>query len=266
MDKPVGYNEYDLIKHKSYSMIKTFANSKDVYKYVYLDEIRKEPTAAMEFGSALHKYVLEFGNFYNEYYTDTSISNLSKKTKEYKEKLEELEKENQGKTFIKAEDYKRIVDISDMLHQDEYVSSLLLDFEDNERKLMAEIDGRLYKGTPDKYSVEKGIIIDLKTCSDPSSFEKDANKYGYFIQQSLYKKLCETNYSKPFNFIFIVVPVKEPYYVELYTYDSINDEIAWDYICEKYDQMVEYEKVIHSGVKPKNRTLKIMNISQWCLK
>ena len=54
---------------------------------------------------------------------------------------------------------------------------------------IAEIGGAMWKGKADIINHDEGLIIDLKTTSDISSFPYSAKKYNYDSQAYIYKKL-----------------------------------------------------------------------------
>ncbi len=54
---------------------------------------------------------------------------------------------------------------------------------------VAELFGTMWKGKADIVNHDEGLIIDLKTTSDLSSFSYSAKKYNYDSQAYLYKKL-----------------------------------------------------------------------------
>ena len=255
--------DYKDTSYKSYSMIKLFAKSPELYHYRYILGNDMETTDAMAFGSAFHTYVLEFSKFNKEYFTDVDAPDCGRTAKKYKEYFLELSSKNEGKTFLKRESYKIIQDMSDVLHNDSYISSLLLDFEENEKSIHATIDKRNFKGTPDKYNIQKRIVLDLKTCVDCTLFEKDANNFQYFIQQAMYKNILNKIYGKKFEFIFIAIQKKPPYFFDTYSFTSVDDEVATNFIEDTYDRIIECEKD-NSFIF--NKTPKEITILPWGLK
>lgn len=255
--------EYSNTEYKSYSMIKLFSKSPELYNYRYNLGKELEPSPEMDFGSAFHTFMLDGEKAFNtKYFTDLSLPDVGRTSKTYKDAFAELEKLNEGKIFIKKEDMKKIQDMSDSLMKDAYVSSLLLDFEENERELYATINGRKFKGRPDKYNTRTKTIIDLKTCTDHTLFEKDANRHKYFLQQSLYKKLCYANFKKQFDFVFIAIQKKEPYMFDCFSFTDVDDQVSWDYIQDMYDKIITCEK---NNCFIYTKYSKPITISQWAL-
>lgn len=54
-----------------------------------------------------------------------------------------------------------------------------------------EIDGVMFKGKADIINKDQGLIVDLKTTSDLSSFRRSAYKYNYDSQAYIYKHIFD---------------------------------------------------------------------------
>jgi len=88
-----------------------------------------------------------------------------------------------------------------------------------------EVTGLDLKCRPDR--IKGKYIIDLKTTSDISSFQKSVLKYNYHVQGAFYKDVLEQSTKKKVDgFIFIVVEKKAPYDTGIYILDDEYMEIG----------------------------------------
>lgn len=56
-----------------------------------------------------------------------------------------------------------------------------------------------------------GIIVDYKTCDSLEFFERDAQRYGYFIQAAFYRALTRVATGTTFDFKIVATEKQEPY-------------------------------------------------------
>lgn len=61
-----------------------------------------------------------------------------------------------------------------------------------------------------------GIIVDYKTCDTLEFFERDAKRYGYFIQAAFYRALTRVATGETFDFKIIATEKREPYATAVY--------------------------------------------------
>lgn len=76
----------------------------------------------------------------------------------------------------------------------------------NELTLLHTRDGKAsIKGKTDAIDVEKGIIYDVKSISRLKYYKNHIRNFGYGNQASLYTRLAELVYGKPFQFVWFFV-------------------------------------------------------------
>jgi len=85
----------------------------------------------------------------------------------------------------------------------------------------------------------EGLIIDLKTTSDPhpDAWRWSAEEYGYHRQAAIYLQAMGDYYGKTFRFLFGVVRSKAPYEVGVYELDNDSIGRGWSQV---EDLIAEY--------------------------
>lgn len=210
----------------SASRLKALAKSPIYYKW-YIENGLK-PSPVMEFGSMLHKYILEPEGFYNEYaiYTEPVKTKADKRFKE-------LVAMYPHKTVIKQEEFFKLEEMYLALNDD--ARELL----DEAGLVEQEYYWGDYKAKMDKVIPSKKIVIDYKSARsvDPRFFVSDAIKLGYHIQAAHYLDAFEDEYE----FVFIAQE-KEPPYINV-VYRCSPEFIAY-------------------GVKERERLLKLLKLCE----
>lgn len=177
----------------------------------YLDGVRDEPTAAMQFGTALHAAVLEPLRFANEY----AVFDGDRRTKDGKARYEALQAS--GTSIISAGDFDAITAMAVAVRNHRIAGSLLQDG-------VAEASvfwqhpptGLELKCRPDYWIRERGLVVDIKTCEDasPTGFARSVAAYRYHVQAAHYR-----NGTGASRFVFIAIEKKAPYAVATYELD-----------------------------------------------
>jgi exodeoxyribonuclease VIII len=178
----------------------------------YLDGTREEPTAAMNFGTALHACALEPERFADEY----AVFEGDRRTKDGKARYEELQA--RGATIISAADYDAITAMVGQIRQHPVAAGLLQDG-------IAEASvfwnhpptGIECKCRPDWWKREAGMVVDLKTTEDasPEGFARSVAAYRYHVQAAHYSAGTKAS-----RFVFIAIEKKPPYAVAVYELDA----------------------------------------------
>lgn len=179
----------------------------------YLDGAREEPTAAMNFGTALHCAVLEPARFASAY----AVFDGDRRTKAGKEAYEVLLAS--GTAIISAAESDAINAMALAIRQ-HAVASHLLDAAHG----VAETSvfwshpetGLECKCRPDWWLPQDGVVVDLKTCEDasPAAFARSVAGYRYHVQAAHY--LAGTQAKR---FLFVAVEKKAPHAVAVYELD-----------------------------------------------
>ena len=175
-----------------------------------------EDTASLLFGRAVHKYVLEKDDFFNEF----AVAPLfDRRTKEGKAQWLLFQDQSEGKDIITQEDFEKIQAMYDALYATPFVAKLLSG--EKELSFFTEDDrtGIVVKCRPDCLTNigDTHILIDYKSCTDASSdgFMRDAIKLNYDLQMSYYKDIVDEVLDKEHTVIFIAQEKTPPYLVNI---------------------------------------------------
>lgn len=205
----------------SQSSLKAFAKSPSHFIQYKTEEY--EATPAQEFGSMVHKYVLEHDQFDEAYILQPKFD---RRTKQGKEDFANFQKEAKGKKTYTADQLVALEEI--------YANVLAHPVAGNLLKLEGEVEKHLevehkvgehnltLHGYLDKYS--HGRIIELKTGTDtsPERFQRDAYNLKYHWQAGFYTHLASKHFNiakHQLEFFYITVDTKAPYNVTVYKAD-----------------------------------------------
>ena len=182
----------------------------------YWKDNPQEDTASLLFGRAVHKYVLEKDDFFNEFAVAPLID---RRTKEGKAQWLLFQDQSEGKDIITQEDFEKIQAMYDALYATPFVARLLSG--EKELSFFTEDDrtGLVVKCRPDCITDfdEVSLLIDYKSCSDASNdgFMKDAIKLMYDMQLAYYKDNVDKNRGREHIVIFIAQEKTPPYLVNI---------------------------------------------------
>jgi hypothetical protein len=228
-------NEYHADKEwLSSSQIKVALNSALAYKYFVMDgKGEKKTSTSKDFGSVVHKLILEEKDFFNEYYV-ADLSGMDLRTKAGKEMMAEHTLVAGSRIVISKDDYDKACACYDsvMSHPD---ARRYLELPGvSEASVYVELDHTLPSGEMVKFKtrvrpdrlVHGTAILDLKTTKNPSkdSFVKDALAdwgYGYDVSAALYVRAIAKLTGEILPFIFIAVRNDAPYECGVY---KLKDE------------------------------------------
>lgn len=202
----------------------------------YLDGQRTEPTAAMQFGTALHCAVLEPGRFANEF----AIFEGDRRTKAGKEAYEILIQS--GATPISRADYDAISAMAESIRNHPEAGKYLLSGVAEASVFWNDaLSGVECKCRPDWWDREAGLVLDLKTTEDASSqaFARSIATYRYHVQAAHYKAGTKAS-----RFVMVAIEKKPPYAVALYEIDADGLEKGYSLRLrdlEKYASCAEFK-------------------------
>lgn len=188
--------------------------------YLYKVTNPEEPTAALLFGTAAHKYILEPDTFWDEYIFVPKIDRRTKAGKEEYQKIMES-----GKTPILAEDFEIITKMEAQIKAHPFASALL---KTGEHEVPVEWTdegtGEPCKCRPDVITTFDGEdwIVDYKTttsCMD-GAFEKSCRMYGYKLQAGMYSEGVFCTTFRDCKFAFVAQEKTPPYAVRVYVCDE----------------------------------------------
>jgi exodeoxyribonuclease VIII len=205
--------DYFSVEALSASGIKQLLRSPAHYR-AWMDE-KREPTAAMQFGTVAHSFILEG---VAEYGVKT-LNWATKEGKEEKAKLEAL-----GKPIISVDDQQRLYDMHETIDRHKLAKHLIINLTHIEHEIFFNIHGVPCKAKIDGI-IAKGDgtyrIVDLKTCQDASmdGFAQQIRKYRYDIQAMFYRRAVAQHFDAPIEavgFDFIAVETAQPHAVSVY--------------------------------------------------
>lgn len=189
--------------------------------YLYKVTHQEEPTPALLFGIAAHKYILEPDDFWNQYVLAPQVDKRTKAGKEaWTEFLEELE----GRSALLGPDLE-LLTYMDHAIQAHPTAAALLKTGRHEVPItwMDTETGELCKCRPDVLTEYNGkkYIVDYKTttsCED-GAFERSCRSYGYKLQAGMYAEGVFHSELEDYGFAFVAQEKKEPYAVRVYFCD-----------------------------------------------
>ena len=235
-------DEYHSSPGLSRSAIMEFKKSPKHFQHKYLnpDYKKPEPSAPMQFGTALHTALLEPKEFYNRVIIKPEEKILIGKLPLLKDvgrlmydqaKLQQeqnriakeaaqiaFEIESAGKIILTFEEKKKLDSMCEAIYSDEYAKDLLVDaiyersiyWIDPETQL-------LLKARPDIW--HDAFIVDYKTCADASerSFGWEVKNYGYYMQFAMMNEAIKNILGIDMrDFVFLAQEKTEPYLPAIY--------------------------------------------------
>lgn len=216
-----------------------FTIKKSPLHFKYQQEHPKEDTKALRFGRAVHKYILEKDDFYNEYAVEPIVD---KRTKAGKEEYQ-LFLDNLGeKEPISVEELDVIKEMYEAIQVHPLAAALLTGVHEKDFFWTDEETGEKCKCRPDCLTEYEGqkYIVDYKStdsCED-GHFERACRKYGYKFQSGMYREGVFQNTFEDYGFVFVAQEKTAPYAVRVY---FCTDE----FICEGYDIFRELLGIYH---------------------
>lgn len=224
--------------------------SKSPEKYKYELDNPPEPTEALIFGQALHKFVLERETFRDEF---AVAPDIDKRTKEGKAKYAEFISSCQDKIVILSDMMEKITAMSDKLEHDNYVKKLLIGDHEKPFFWTDDITGEACKCRVDCITKigDTPIIVDIKTTAnaETDTFMRSALKYGYHVQAAMYSEGVKANTGLKFGFVFIAIEKEPPYSINimetdelftLYGYNTFRDLLNVYHDCKKIGNWYGY--------------------------
>lgn len=208
--------EYHSRSEISCSQIKTILKN----PYEFLAKVKKEPTKNMDFGSCVHKLLLEPEDFEKEF---AIMPEIDKRTKEGKELFVQFMVKHGSKTFLNGEDFEKAKWCAQIAKE---IAGAFFKNGEAEQSYFSELDGVPVRCRPDYYIEDKGIIVDVKTTADASrdGFIKSIANFGYHIQTAFYMDTLRSLGMKADKFMFVAIETKEPFMIGLYELDDVSIE------------------------------------------
>lgn len=185
--------------------------------YKYAVENPKEPTPALTFGIAAHKYILEPDDFWNCY---AIAPKVDRRTKAGKEEYAAFLEQSACKTIITQEDLETIKQMDEAIMQNESAIRLLKTGQHEVPIEWTDPDtGEECKCRPD--CITGDYIVDYKTTTscEGNAFEYSCRKYGYKLQAAMYTEGVFNATLESKKFAFVAQEKNPPYAVRVYFCD-----------------------------------------------
>ena len=184
-------------KYKSSSTLKLFLKDpREYYKRYILKEEREEMyKSAYDFGSYMHSLILEPHKTVLEF---AVFEGATRRGKAY----EEFKSANEGKTIITASQAQQALDLLH-LYNEHVDTAGLIQGGVAEHTLCVELEGMPIKVRADY--IKEGMIIDVKTTSDPVdkfNAAKTIIRFDYDLSAALYVDAFKKYTGQDYNFVF----------------------------------------------------------------
>ena len=228
--------------HEGLSRSELFLIGKSPLHFKYAQDHPSDSSAALEFGAACHKFVLERDTFYDEY---AIAPNVDRRTKAGKEEFAAFLQKAEGRSVVSQDDLDTIADMADAILQNPIASKFLYSEGAKYEQSFFWTDpltGEKVKCRPDcMVEVDgKKYIVDYKTtksCAD-GAFEKSCKLYGYKLQAGMYREGVFQCTLDDYGFAFVAQEKEPPYACRVYICTE-------DFIGEGYDQYRELLGIYH---------------------
>lgn len=222
--------EYHSLQGISSSTLKYLEES--VIHFENLGLFRFDSTT-FNFGSCVHKLILEPEDFDKEFVVMPSFDGRTKKGKANKEAFFS---ENTDKTIIQSEDYEAAVKMAKNVQA---IAGGLLQNGIVESSYFVDDDGLLIKCRPDYYIQRLGLVVDFKTTADISEFgiKKSIANYRYDWSAVFYMKVLRLLNLSAERFLFVFVEKTAPHMVKIREIDNeslIKAELEVNEMLDKY--------------------------------
>jgi hypothetical protein len=205
----------------SKSVIDLVRRSPAHYK-AWLDETAPdEDTPALRFGQAFHCALLEPERYALEYATEPEFGDCRRKGP--KDARDAWRAENSHLVAVSFEDAAAIDGMMASIRRHPLASKMIKDGESElTLKWKDSETGLTCKSRLDYYVESLGMIVDAKSTLDArwDPFRRDMIKYGYEVQDALYRSAAIELGLKVQHFVFLAVEKVAPFAVATYTLDE----------------------------------------------
>lgn len=220
--------------HEGISKSTLFLINKSPEHLKYGMENPKGDTAALNFGRAAHKYILEKECFEDEF---AVAPYCDKRTKEGKAIYAEFVANSAGKDVISRDDMLQIIEMSKAIDKVPLARQLLTGIVEQSYFWKDAETDEMCKCRPDCISKYQGanVLVDYKTtdsCED-GHFERSVRKYGYKLQAGMYTEGVFLNELEDYGFVFVAQEKTAPYAVRIYVCNP-------EFILQGRDQFREF--------------------------
>lgn len=253
--------QYHAVEAMSASGAKKMLRSPQHYKL--MRDTPSEPTAAMQFGTAVHSGVLEPDTFAEAV---AIAPEVNKRTNAGKAEWEAFASANAGRLVLSVADHARVLRCIDAVRAHP-AAMALLEGAQREVSLFWE-DGQFKVPCKSRFDAwNHNLVIDLKTTQDasPDTFPRQAASLLYHAQAAFYFSAAEHLFDRtPDGFVFICVESEPPHAVACYTMPGnaiLAGSVLVNVALERYAAALAEGK--WPGYPP---TVETMKFPAWALK
>lgn len=242
----------------SRSTLMEFMKSPLHYNYKVHNREEKKPVDIirkfnpLEFGNALHTFVLEPELFFDKY---EILPEIDKRTTAGKALFKEIQERAVGKEFIAQDAFDEIELMRDSIMTNEDARSLIEGALYEKSLYWTDpLTGLLCKVRPDIW--HSNMIVDLKTTASASlrDFQRSVYGYGYHVQAAMIHEALKYVRSEIVtNFLYIAIEKEAPYAVAVYQLDEeaiklgirqFQDILLGIKKCQENDSWPSYQAAI----------------------
>lgn len=193
---------------------------------------KRQPTPAMNIGSAFHTRLLEPELFDKEYAVMPAVD---RRTKQGKEDYQAFVDESEHKIVLTLDQFAKVNQMAKLVKRHEIVTTLLDEAVFEQSIFWTDPEtGLQFKTRPDIWSSK--MIVDVKTTADASEYQmkRAALDYGYYLQAGMAYEACKA-IGQPFDmFVIMACEKTEPYVPAVF---MMND----DALQFGIDQFMKYK-------------------------
>lgn len=230
--------------------------------FKFFNQKQRNPTKAMQMGTALHCAALEPEKFKSEYLLMPEVTD--RRTKAYKEAFAD----NHTKELLIGQDAKNVEGMLNAIASNEAASQLLsldgwceLSGFHTDEETGVKLRHRFDKLT------KNGYAIDVKKTQSvhPDELSKTIYKYGYQMQDALYSDAYEAiTGEKLKQFYFIFVEESYPHEVAVVYLDDISKQVGRDMYQQLLIDLVYYRA--NPDKANNNKPVEMVSLPEWALR
>lgn len=220
----MSYSDYEKIDAVRQSWLGYLSDSPAHLRW-HIDHVNEEESDALRVGSAVDTAV-----FFPEEFARTYVAApvCDKRTKEGKAVYSQFEFENQGKTILKPDEFRDVVQMCSSICKMKTAMTLLAS---SLNQLVVvwrdEASGVKCKARLDGWHPVLKVAYDLKTSRNVRLFRKSLFDFGYHRQAAFYTQALHAAGLKPESFCFIVVDKSPPHGVMIFRLRDEDVRLAW---------------------------------------
>ncbi len=255
---------YEAIPGANYSLLKHFARSPMHARYEMTHP--KEPTDAMELGTAIHTAVLEPERFAAEY---VHAPKVDRRTKEGKATWAAFESDHPGRDYLADDEWAQCEGMAAAVRAHPLASQLLYGQGRNEVTIVWKDakTGLLCKGRLDRFTQFMGwsVVIDLKSARDASqwAFQAAMARLAYHSQVAYYLDGLRALADMDRRFLIVSVESDPPHGIMVY---ELDDQALAEGRAAYRRHLDQYAECVRTGVWPGYREgIWPLSLPRWAL-